>query len=65
MKHRYKNRCECSNCRKLLAVGTGDFEIKCPRCKTVNRFGSLTTQNAAEHPNPKGNNGCSNLFQTA
>ncbi|HFC6387641.1 TPA: Com family DNA-binding transcriptional regulator [Neisseria bacilliformis] len=53
MKHR------CTHCNKLLAVGTGRFEIKCPRCKAVNRFSSLTTQNAAEHPNPqKGKNGC-------
>ena len=42
----------CKNCNKLLAKGEGQLEIKCPRCKTVNRFGSLTTQNAAEHPNP-------------
>lgn len=59
MKRRYTNRCECSNCYKLLAVGTGDFEIKCPRCKTVSRFRSLTNQNAAEHPNlEKGQYGC-------
>lgn len=50
----------CKNCNKLLAVGTGAFEIKCPRCKTVNHICSLTTQNAAEHPNlEKGQNGCS------
>lgn len=52
MKHR------CTNCNKLLAIGTGDFEIKCPRCKTTNRCRSLTTKNAAEHPTPKGNHGC-------
>lgn len=38
-----KNR--CTYCNELLAIGTGEFEIKCPRCKTVNKFGSLTTQN--------------------
>lgn len=53
MKHR------CTYCNKLLAVGTGEFEIKCPRCKAVNKFSSLTTENAAEHLSPKGNNGCS------
>ncbi|MFV2030818.1 zinc finger domain-containing protein [Neisseria sp. S1] len=32
MKHR------CKNCFKLLAVGRGCFEIKCPRCKSLNHF---------------------------
>ena len=53
MKHR------CKNCNKLLAVGSGRFEIKCPRCKTLNSCRSLTTQNAGEHPTQKGHNGCS------
>ncbi|MFC3875560.1 Com family DNA-binding transcriptional regulator [Neisseria musculi] len=53
MKHR------CKNCNRLLAVGTGDFEIKCPRCKTANAIRALTTENAAEHPTfQKGRNGC-------
>ena len=53
MKHR------CKNCNKLLAIGTGSFEIKCPRCKTNNHIRSLTTQNATEHPTlQKGHNGC-------
>ena len=53
MKHR------CKNCNKLLAEGSGTFEIKCPRCKALNRLSSLTTQHAAEHPTvPKGHNGC-------
>ncbi len=34
----------CKNCNKLLAVGTGEFEIKCPRCKSLNRFCSLKPQ---------------------
>ena len=42
MKHR------CKNCNKLLAIGTGKFEIRCPRCKAVNQFGSLTTRSACE-----------------
>ncbi|WP_082790453.1 Com family DNA-binding transcriptional regulator [Bergeriella denitrificans] len=49
----------CTNCNKLLAVGRGDFEIKCPRCKASNRCRSLTTENAAEHRDPKGNHECS------
>ncbi|HFC8543180.1 TPA: Com family DNA-binding transcriptional regulator [Neisseria weaveri] len=44
MKHR------CKNCNKLLAIGIGRFEIKCPRCHTLNNISSLTTQNAGEHP---------------
>ncbi|MDO4226846.1 Com family DNA-binding transcriptional regulator [Neisseria sp.] len=40
MKHR------CKNCNKLLAIGIGNFEIKCPRCKTSNHIRSLTIQNA-------------------
>ena len=64
MQQSYKNRCKCQNCAKLLAIGTGSFEIKCPRCKAINHFSSLTTENAAEHPTvSKGHNGCSN--QTA
>lgn len=39
MKHR------CKNCNKLLAIGTGKFEIRCPRCKAVNTIYSLTTDN--------------------
>lgn len=49
MKHR------CKNCNKLLAIGKGEFEIKCPRCKTVNNFRSLTTlPKAASQPLPRG-----------
>ncbi|SUA36363.1 Mu-like prophage protein Com [Neisseria zoodegmatis] len=60
MKHR------CKNCNKLLAIGIGRFEIKCPRCKTVNSFRSLTTENAPEHPTfEKGHNGCRKNFHTA
>ena len=50
----------CKNCNKLLAKGEGELEIKCPRCKAVNQFGSLTNQNACEHPSKKGNYGCPN-----
>ncbi|UOO82754.1 Com family DNA-binding transcriptional regulator [Uruburuella testudinis] len=57
MQQSYKNRCRCRSCAKLLAVGLGNFEIKCPRCKAINRFSSLTTN--AEHPSPKGRSGCS------
>lgn len=39
MKHR------CKNCKKLLAIGAGKFEIRCPRCKAVNTICSLTTRN--------------------
>lgn len=28
----------CRSCNKLLAKGCGMVEIKCCRCKTVNRF---------------------------
>lgn len=38
----------CKNCNKLLAKGKGELEIKCPRCKAVNQFGSLTTRSACE-----------------
>ncbi|QEY23562.1 Com family DNA-binding transcriptional regulator [Neisseria animalis] len=48
----------CKNCNKLLAVGSGDFEIKCPRCKETNSCRSLTTGNAVEHRDPKGNHEC-------
>nr|DAQ92992.1 MAG TPA: hypothetical protein [Caudoviricetes sp.] len=44
MKHR------CTQCNKLLAVGTGAFEIKCPRCKTLNRCRSLTSQSPVGLP---------------
>ncbi|QRQ82056.1 Com family DNA-binding transcriptional regulator [Paralysiella testudinis] len=47
MKHR------CKNCNKLLAEGCGTFEIKCPRCKAINRLSSLTTQHAAITTSPK------------
>lgn len=26
----------CGKCNKLLGKGIGDFEIKCPRCGTMN-----------------------------
>ncbi|WP_082783615.1 Com family DNA-binding transcriptional regulator [Snodgrassella sp. CFCC 13594] len=48
----------CKNCNKLLAIGTGSLEIKCPRCKSINSFGSLTTQNATEHRIKKDNIRC-------
>ncbi|MBF0291132.1 MAG: Com family DNA-binding transcriptional regulator [Nitrospinae bacterium] len=36
------NKTRCANCRRLLAVvkktvASGAIEIKCPRCKTVNK----------------------------
>ncbi|MFA5340181.1 MAG: Com family DNA-binding transcriptional regulator [Clostridia bacterium] len=27
----------CKKCGKLLGYGKGEFEIKCPRCKTKNK----------------------------
>lgn len=27
----------CKKCKKLLAKGKGTFEIKCPRCGTLNK----------------------------
>lgn len=50
----------CSHCHKLLAKGSGTVQIKCQRCKTVNQFSSLTTENAFEHPSEKGKYGCPN-----
>lgn len=31
-------RCKNTACNKLLAVGSGDIQIKCPRCKQINQF---------------------------
>lgn len=44
MKHR------CKTCNKLLAIGafSGCLNIKCPRCRVLNQFSSLTTENAHE-----------------
>lgn len=28
----------CKNCSKLLAIGTGNVQIKCTRCKELNHF---------------------------
>lgn len=49
----------CIRCNKLLFIGTGMGEIKCPRCKTLN---IINTQNAVEHPlSTKGKNGCQKI----
>ncbi|SIR75791.1 zinc finger domain-containing protein, LSD1 subclass [Moraxella cuniculi DSM 21768] len=34
----------CINCKKLLAIGAGNFAIKCPRCKTLNHINTQQTQ---------------------
>ncbi|STZ09339.1 MULTISPECIES: Com family DNA-binding transcriptional regulator [Moraxella] len=34
----------CTKCDKLLAVGTGNFAIKCPRCKTLNQINTQQSQ---------------------
>lgn len=41
----------CTKCDKLLAVGTGNFAIKCPRCKTLNQINTQTKE-CHEHHNP-------------
>nr|DAS25932.1 MAG TPA: zinc-ribbon protein [Caudoviricetes sp.] len=28
----------CKTCSKLLAIGSGNLQIKCSRCKTINIF---------------------------
>lgn len=40
----------CKNCNKQLAQGcfSGSLNIKCPRCKHINLFKYLSTQNAHE-----------------
>lgn len=35
MKHR------CIKCNKLLAIGKGNFCIKCPRCKFINQINTF------------------------
>lgn len=40
----------CTNCKKLLAIGTGNFAIKCPRCKTLNQINTKTPE-CPEHHN--------------
>ena len=53
-------RCKNTACNKLLAVGSGDIQIKCPRCKQINQFKNLSTNtNAASIPLAKGLHGCS------
>ena len=52
-------RCKNTACNKLLAVGSGDIQIKCPRCKQINQFKCLSTENAASIPLAKGLHGCS------
>ena len=52
--------CKNTACNKLLAVGSGDIQIKCPRCKQINQFKNLSTNtNAASIPLAKGLHGCS------
>lgn len=53
-------RCKNTACNKLLAVGSGDIQIKCPRCKQINHFKNLSINtNAASIPPSKGLHGCS------
>lgn len=53
-------RCKNTACNKLLAVGSGDIQIKCPRCKQINQFKHLSINtNAASIPLAKGLHGCS------
>ena len=52
-------RCKNTACNKLLAVGSGDIQIKCPRCKQINQFKYLSNKNAASIPLAKGLHGCS------
>ncbi|WP_094574651.1 Com family DNA-binding transcriptional regulator [Kingella denitrificans] len=52
-------RCKNTACNKLLAVGSGDIQIKCPRCKQISQFKYLSTTNAQRIPPAKGLHGCS------
>ncbi|SNB74581.1 Mu-like prophage protein Com [Kingella negevensis] len=33
-----KLRCKNQSCNKLLAIGYGNVQIKCPRCKQISQF---------------------------
>ncbi|MDK4531261.1 hypothetical protein, partial [Kingella kingae] len=33
-----KLRCKNQSCNKLLAIGYGNIQIKCPRCKQISQF---------------------------
>ena len=34
----YYRELRCTYCKKLLAKGSGNVQVKCNRCKTVNTF---------------------------
>ena len=52
-------RCTDTACKKLLAIGSGDIQIKCPRCKQINHFKYLSITNAQSIQPAKGLHGCS------
>ena len=52
-------RCTNTACNKLLAIGSGDIQIKCPRCKKISQFNYLTQPNAQSIQPAKGLHGCS------
>ena len=45
-------RCKNTACNKLLAVGSGDIQIKCPRCKQINQF-KIPTSHIGEVSAPR------------
>ncbi|WP_080946042.1 Com family DNA-binding transcriptional regulator [Moraxella bovoculi] len=43
----------CKNCSKLLAIGAGNIQIKCTRCKELNHFNTqYQSLKCYEHHNP-------------
>ncbi|WP_321402733.1 zinc finger domain-containing protein [Maridesulfovibrio sp.] len=39
-----KNEFRCGTCKRLLAIGTGNLSIKCPRCGAMNHLRATSTK---------------------